>query len=648
MVKRPQTHPTSNPKAVALMCVALSLGLAALFTFFSAQAGSNPSLPDPIKGVHPTPDASSPDVDFAYPPWWGKAPETPHLVACKSPGTCVRCHKENETMDPSHAVACTMCHGGDAKAEEKEKAHQSLIPDPGDLDAAEKTCGKCHPEEARRVRRSAMALAPRMINHTRYAFGAQKTPEVGFLTRPMDGIPQIPSYADSQSLGDDVLRRSCLRCHLFTSGSSRAGELRGKGCSACHTAYPNTAVNKKGRHFIVRDAGATVCLKCHNSNHVGADFVGLFEKDYHRGFRSPFVNGRLAPTIYGCEQHRLSSDVHFRAGMTCSDCHTLDEIHGSGEVQRAPTSGITISCAGCHVAADHPGVIRGSDGQTRLLKGDRIVPPWDADAIPHKVSAHRNRLRCSACHAAWSFQDYGLHLMLEERSDYWKWAPTAAQNDPQVQELLTSAVGTAAELLPPASGNVAPAPQERWPLPETKDWLNGAKRPGAWFRGFSYRRWSSPPLGRDAKGMISVMRPMYQYVVSHVDAEDNLLVDRWVPRAGSGQLAFFFNPYTPHTTARHGRQCQDCHGNPKAAGLGEGLLGLDENVFVPLTRKETRLPGVSIQWDAMATLNGEILQGSSVPGAGPLDHATVRKLLHHSPRHKAAWYRYLKQTIGRP
>ena len=44
-------------------------------------------------------------------------------------------------------------------------------------------------------------------------------------------------------------------------------------------------------------------------------------------------------------------------------------------------------------------------------------------------------------------QDYGLHLMLEERADYWKWSPTAAQNDPQVQELLHRNIGTEAELV---------------------------------------------------------------------------------------------------------------------------------------------------------------------------------------------------------
>ena len=633
---------------IAIICCVFVAFLAAVGAETSpSQATADSFLPAHIQRIVPVPRDAEDVGGLQYPRWWGNAPEAPHLRECASPGQCVHCHAENKLMDSSHAVPCTLCHGGDSSAHEKDAAHRSLIPDPGDLTIVEKTCGKCHPDEASRVRRSSMALAPRIINHTRFALGAQNSPAAGFLTVATDGLPQVPSYEQTSNLADDLLRRACLRCHLFTSGSKRAGELRGKGCSACHVPYPNDATNKKGRHFLVRDGGVTVCLKCHNSNHVGADFVGLFEKDYHRGFRSPFVKAKLPPTIYGSEQHRLYADIHFQAGMTCSDCHTLDEIHGKGEVYTGAVPEVGISCAGCHISGDHPAVMK-SDGQLRLIKGDRIIPRWDPDAIPHKVGVHRDRLRCSACHAAWSFQDYGFHLMLEERSDYWKWAPTSGQNDPQVQEILRNNVGTFAELLPPASGSIPPLPEDKWSLPVTKDWLDGSIRPGAWFRGFSYRRWSDPPLGKDSKGMISVMRPKHQYVISHVDVNDNLLVDRRVPRMSSGELALIFNPYAPHTIAGRGRACHDCHGNPKAGGLGEGMLGRSANVFVPLLRQENRIPGVSIRWDAMLTFNGETLQRSSVPGAGPLDPATVHRLLNPSERHRAAWRRYLDYTQGHP
>lgn len=620
----------------ALACAVVCLG--------EERPGENPQ-PNLFPSPPPQTEAGSP----LYPTWWGPAPEAAAGVTCKEPGTCVTCHEENSTMDASHAIACVRCHNGDSSAEDREKAHQGLIADPGDLRTVDQTCGSCHPEETRRVRRSAMALAPRIINHTRFAFGAQKDPDPVHATVNTEDLKQVPSPAGSSKSVDDLLRRSCLRCHLNARGSRRWGEHRGAGCSACHVPYPNDDGHKGAPHRLVRSVGMTACLKCHNSNHVGADYVGLFEKDFNRGFVSPFVDGKQPPHIYGAEQHRLAADVHFRLGMDCMDCHILDEIHGTGDPPRSAHPGVKISCEGCHVRGDHPAVLKDDQGQLTLLRGEgRKIPPWNPNSIPHSVENHRNKVRCSACHAAWSFQDYGFHLMLEERADYWKWAPNAAQNDPQVQELLLRNVGTYVELVPPRSGSVPPRPQEDWTPPETQDWLTGETRPGAWFRGFTARRWSTPPLGIDAQGRVSIMRPMRQYVISHVDSEDTILLDRVIPTTGKGDPALVFNPYEPHTTSAIGRACQECHGNPKALGLGDGMSGIEKPGFYPLWRTEVQIPGHSFRWDALVTREGEPVQKSTRPGAGPLDADTLRRLLHPSKKHRALWHKYLKQMQSGP
>ncbi len=590
----------------------------------------------------PLPEAGTDTSEPLYPTWWGSPPNVPEGVPCKDAGNCVTCHEKTSRMDPKHAVACIQCHGGDAKAENEDAAHVGLIKDPGDLKTINQTCGECHPEESRRVKRSAMALAPRMINHTRFDFGGQNSPDFKYATIDIDGLKQVPHPSKSTNLGDDLLRRSCLRCHLHTKGSERWGEHRGLGCSACHVAYPNTNDGKPRSHSLVRDAGITACLKCHNSNHVGADYVGLFEKDFDRGFRSPLMQGHQPPRIYGSEQHRLVSDVHFRAGMKCTDCHTLDKVHGTGEAPHSPYNGVKVSCEGCHVRGDHPAIQKKENGEMVLLRGNGYkVPSWNAQSIPHRVRIHREKLRCSACHAAWSFQDYGFHLMLEERADYWKWASTAAQNDPQVQSLLSREIGTYAELISPADGQIPAKSQDQWDLPFTRDWLTGEERPGAWFRGYTERKWSQPTLGLDHRGRVSVMRPMYQYVISQVDADNNLVLDRHVPTTGSGHLALIVNPYSPHTIASKGRSCHECHGNPKAAGLGEGLMGIEKPGFSSVWRPESQIPGHSFLWDALVDQKGNALQWSSHPSAGPLDPDTVMRLLNPSGRHRAEWYRYL-------
>jgi len=336
--------------------------------------------------------------------------------------------------------------------------------------------------------------------------------------------------------------------------------------------------------------------------------------------------------------------------MGCGDCHSLEEIHGSGDVPRSSGNGVTISCEKCHVTGDHPAILKAKDGTMNLLRGQgRTVPSWSPETIPHKVQAHRDKLRCSACHAAWSFQDYGLHLMLEERPDYWKWATNAGQNDPQVQEILAKNVGTVADIVPPATGPVPAMPEDRWEPPITTDWLTGEVRPGAWFRGYTVRRWSRPPLGLDDKGRVSVMRPMYQYVISHVDEDSNLLVDRQIPITGAGWPALIFNPYEPHTISSKGRACHECHGEPTAVGLGEGMKGIDKPGFHPVWKPEDQIPGHNFRWDALVDVDGNPLQRSTHPFAGPLAPESVKQLLSPSELHKAMSYKYLKWgKFGRP
>lgn len=593
----------------------------------------------------PSPSGEEAKPEPLYPTWWQKPPKDEKTVACKDPGKCVACHESTSEVDAVHAFACVRCHKGDPAAEDKDRAHAGLIKDPGDLKTVDQTCGQCHPEDAHRVQRSAMALAPRMINHTRFAFGGQTEARASHATVDKENLKQVPHPSSSGNLGDDLLRRSCLRCHLHTKGSSRWGEHRGLGCSACHIAYPNSKDGRPRKHSIIRDTGITACLKCHNGNHVGADYVGLFEKDFQRGFKSPFVQGQLAPTIYGSEQHRLLPDVHFRAGMGCMDCHTLDEVHGTGDQPTSSESGVKISCEGCHMRGDHPAVLKHDNGSMTLLRGEgRPVPAMNLESVPHRMEAHKKSLRCSACHSAWSFQDYGFHVMLEERADYWKWALTQGQNDPQAQELLSRNVGTYAEVLPPQGGAEPPKPEEKWDLPEPPDWLDGEKRSGAWFQAYTERKWSKPPLGFDSKGRVSIMRPMKQYVISHVDKDGNVLMDSHVPVTGEGYPALIFNPYEPHTISAKGRTCHECHGDPKAAGLGEGLRGIEKPGFHPLSMPETKISEHSFIWDALTDEKGTPLQFSTHPGAGPLDAATIKRLLNPSNRHKAEFYKYLKKA----
>lgn len=617
-------------------------------------------LSPPLTGVNCAPPNQS------YPDWWGESPETLIKSRCDGAGSCVKCHPNNAEMDQLHALPCSTCHKGNAQVADKDLAHEGLIPDPGDLDHVDQTCGKCHPEHAHNVKISRMALVPKLINHTRYAFGAQDTAEPAFGVRGLSGLKEIPppklenlfpgdpAKTPTQDihpatdmkpvfggLGDDLLRRSCLRCHLYTKGSARAGEHRGKGCSACHVPYSNSDTKKPYAHVISKSLGVTPCLKCHNSNHIGCDYVGLFEKDFNRGFRSPIVSGAQAPTIYGSEQHRLRSDAHFKAGMICSDCHTSEQIHGTGLVYNSDITP-SPSCESCHVNFSHPLIFKNANGEAVLKRRPDIkVPALRLDIIPHRIDQHRKSLTCVACHAAWSFQDYGFHLMLDERAEYWMWSINSAQNDPQIQELLRKFVGDYAELVPPRDGIKPPMHEKDWTPPKTRDWLTGQSRSGAWFRGFTIRRWSSPPLGLNASGKVTVTRPMRQYVVSWVKSDGTVVLDSVIPTAGSGRPALIMDPYSPHTVQKKARQCHDCHGNPKAVGLGDALIGNRKFSVQPILSPEIGVPGVTFRWDALLDENGKALQSSSYPGAGPLRPELFKKLLFPGSHFRSVWSKYL-------
>ena len=74
---------------------------------------------------------------------------------------CLSCHTE-EKLDPAHdrlVVGCSPCHLGDPLAIDKEKGHEGIVKNPGDLRVVEKTCGieGCHAPDVKKVKNSLMA-----------------------------------------------------------------------------------------------------------------------------------------------------------------------------------------------------------------------------------------------------------------------------------------------------------------------------------------------------------------------------------------------------------------------------------------------------------------------------------------------------------
>jgi hypothetical protein len=315
------------------------------------------------------------------------------------------------------------------------------------------------------------------------------------------------------------------------------------------------------KHQFTKRMSNAQCLHCHNQNHVGADYVGLFERDYSRTYQAPVIDGKMVSGAHGDRYHRLSKDVHAEKGLWCIDCHNKRDVMGDGRIYSYAMEVPKRSCSSCHGGFDD----ERPDSSISAIKLDgrgysftsknagRLHPLklFSRDSPGHHIEAHR-RLRCSACHAQWSYQDLGLSLIREDMFEGAKWYGLSAQGDPSLQRIL--------EMQLKVLGRS---------YPRSRDLIADKTIRGIWSAGWRFRRWELMPLGLDDKGRYSILRPLYQYLVSYVDSLGGVPLDSALPlRGDGGGTGWAYMPYVPHTIAPFGRSCEQCHLNRVAAGLG--------------------------------------------------------------------------------
>jgi len=492
----------------------------------------------------------------------------------KDYGLCLDCHAGIEKIGVMHDFPCTSCH---IRAELRGGAissHDKIVRNPSDPSLVRDFCLPCHRREIDALERSIHATVAGIINQTRFLWGAQKAvyPYEYGLSGTLKMLPD-PSGSEAQPysperLVDDFLRRRCLRCHINTMGEQAAGLYRATGCASCHVLYANDGLyagddlavkkDKTGypiTHRFTSKIPVIQCLHCHNHNHVGTDYVGLFEKDYHKSYRVPSAEGTKSPLIYGLQYHQLSKDVHYDRGLWCTDCHGKEDVMADAAKK---------SCTSCHRPAEESSGESTEDFVTKA--GQRLrASAFSRMSAAHSVDSHQ-RVRCSACHAQWSFQDYGLSVIREDIVDAYKWRDISIQGEPAAQRIIEE--------------------NSENPLmiyPVSRDWVSGEIRAGLWSSGWRFRRWEPMPIGVDRDGKYAVLRPMYQYILSFVGGNGYVILDGVVPTRGDGSSAgWAFLPYTPHTVSPFGRNCDSCHENRIAAGQGiyDGE-GLDTSLTMP-------------------------------------------------------------------
>ena len=294
-------------------------------------------------------------------------------------GGCYTCHQGIERISNNHRFSCVRCHGGNRRSSSLPNAHKGLVSNPSSAKNAPRFCGKCHGDHVRKVERSLMSTAKRMVNITRYGWGAQPEDELPFSLQPDDDEQVLPLAATGHPV-DGFLRAKCLRCHIGSESPHRPGDYRASGCSSCHMIYSNDGISlshdraiqklqkKSGKpnrfarkfsenslnnprgypllHKFTVAVPSLQCEHCHNNNGVGQEFEGLFAKPSRPRETLEQINAEK-PVLYGKEHEFLVPDIHREKGMHCIDCHIGDEMKPETEPDQLH-SGVQIRCVDCH------------------------------------------------------------------------------------------------------------------------------------------------------------------------------------------------------------------------------------------------------------------------------------------------------------
>ncbi len=425
---------------------------------------------------------------------------------------CTDCHTVHP--DTNHQQPCISCHKGNNQAQNRDDAHIGLLSFPAHPDHLVESCGPCHADITGQIFESEHFTLRNSTNLFRKAFGAEND-LASFLETPKNSSPKTVL-----ELADDLLRRRCFRCHPYNSGDKYPAVFHGTGCASCHMAFSE---GKAESHSFQKPADAQ-CLSCHYGNYVGFDYYGRFEHDFNFEYRTPFTTKNKYFRPFGIEYHQLKPDIHQERGLLCIDCHNGEELMKRSGAGQKP------SCKKCHsgeeLGRSLPAEVENRQG-LYILHGrdgkDHIIPLMQNPA--HKRTTEE--ITCQACHAQWTFNDFGKHFLRSDTDDFAEWANLSVQGDLEVETIIDNNNDFNKTELP-------------WQM---TDKLTGKPEIGLWLKGYTMRRWEYPVLGRDGKGRITTMRPLLDYFLSWIDEEENVRFDSVQSQAANMGM----RPYVPHT-----------------------------------------------------------------------------------------------------
>lgn len=586
-----------------------------------------------------------------------------------APERCMTCHFGIEDVSASHpnsVFGCVTCHGGNAADLTVRGAHLGLRGgrNPAGLDLASTTCGSsnaglgtCHSERehpllnrVENVSRSLMATNAGIISTLRFQWGLENDSNPRFAIKAVsDGKTSLPAVLPeldqhgNLSLAESQFRKFCAACHLW---GSRHREKMGRleGCPACHAPYgeegryagcdPTVKRDEVGHpatHSLTNRIPDDRCRACHNrSGRIGLNYHGQMESTQ---YGTPFVRGGLDDQRLSDDRFvwKLVPDIHHEKTMACIDCHTGQDTMGDGKIHAHMEDQIEIRCEDCHGSYSTPPktmTVEGNDPLVRtlvrsspflkLLDGDTILQTSKGRPLPHvrltdkgwrltgkltgkahpvsiitgKNNGHRivghNRLECDSCHSAWSPQCYGCHQVLDMGK-------------------------------------------------KGLDHISGNMTEGRWAEGRSYFRFERNIYGINSRGKVGILVPGCQVWNTVVDSQGKVVppYDSKIMKLKNGRSSMAMGPTHPHTTRKEVPRCVDCHLDPKALGLGDGVLTSDPQTksLKVETIYKSQASGLKISFpiDAVVDSSGNVLQGTSHQLSRGFNQEEISKIVGIAP-----------------
>jgi len=352
--------------------------------------------------------------------------------AFPAPGQgCLSCHQGIEPIrqHPSEMMqaiykkgarandpnGCVVCHGGNAIATTKQRAHfgsmdyllshdgpKHFYPDPGSSWINENTCGQCHQEQVFAQMNSLMMTEQGKIQGTLWSFGGMEgyqhnignyvtsnpddphdrlgtdayrkymaaLKELNPLVYPerMKELPPAPTADEveknPQLAAYTYLRQECQRCHTGSKGRQKRGDFRGIGCSSCHIPYSNNGfyegndptINKNDAgHLLVHSiqSGRDVKVQVGDASYSGVP-VETCTTCHNRGKRIGVSYQGLMETEY--------TPTYDSRGNGQPKLHTKHYLHLQEDVHYKKG----MLCQDCHTSNDLHG-----DG---FLSGSTLAP----------------------------------------------------------------------------------------------------------------------------------------------------------------------------------------------------------------------------------------------------------------------------------